>query len=913
MPRPVTGRPGGAVPGTAAALVLLAAAFPPAAEARGYGPREEAPRAFTDLSPRFEIDYTTPALHKWYDSRSLATTYAGYWYETGSNYALDRYQRYLEPYLEGVEWYDSFGQNLGRGWLVYSWEQLQPAREGSDILWTGFSSAFEGLVIASDRRGGETYRLMVGPRLGVQLTPLTLRKPRFDGVRLDYARDRIGSTLLFSRPSQPSGPRANVTHLMGGRLQYTPFDAGSLGLTYVNLHNSTTRQEFRAGNPLAGVLTTNQNRVPEKLWVQIRDDSPADGLGGARVFRHDIVLTDTSGVRISGRELGLEPEIEGGRQRDGALVVDGSERLLLEYDLGALSELGLDRAALTAAAVELAVANDYRIELASNLQTDGQRNPETVFLTYARAAGNVRDESNSRVLRLDYGLPTANELVGFDWDLVDWHGLSVQGETVLNRQHRRYPNPRRPSHHEMVRTAWAAYGIAAWNRYPWGLFLESFSMDDAYRTSHWVTLGNGLIQYEAPVSMLYELVDDDDDHDAVPEWARVWQSSSGGIAFPGVDFNRDFIYDYNQNNDPRPGAGFSRPGEPAAVSRNRNRNLVPDYEEPFLRFRSDRPEFLFGVDMNHNGTADPFENDLVADYPYRRDHRGFNLHARIYVTPGARLVAGRQRMALISGDGRTEAWYAMAAWTRRLGRSRLRVFDFGASVRDDIPDHLQKWAQPSGAAGRMVDVPDLLPSRDTWRNTLYADLDQRLGLGVRLFHRFKWESFRQRRDEEEVRLDERRMRSGFLGLINRAEWAIPAGRGLLEPRWKSEYRADRPYDARRPRSSRLEESLFLLWRQPLLSELTSVNYYARYGKQLFDTELQLGLEWTRGWLLKGDHPELDGGFTARTLIVQVINRVGYQGYQIVTRGGVQLSERDPESGPAERASLLFVSMNAGLR
>ena len=903
MPRSAADRP---ARWTAAAL-LLSGACPPPAAAQGPG-------APADLSPRFETAYTTPALYKWYSSRTLPATYGRHWYETGANYARDRYLRYLEPALAGQEWYDTFGQHLGRGWLVYTWEQMQPAREGSDITWTQFSHAFEGLVIASDRRGGETYRLMAGHQLNAQLTPLTFRKPGFSGVRLDYARDRLESTLLLSRPSRPaSGPRANVTHLLGSRLQYTPLDAGSLGLTYVNLRNSTTREEFRAGNPLGGVLTTNQNRVPAKLWVQVRDDSPADGAGGARVFRHDIVLTDTSGVRYSGRDLGLEPEIAGGRLSDGALVVDGSERLLLQYDLQALSGLGLDRAALTEAAVELAVANDYRIELASDLQTDGERNPETVFLTYARAAGNVRDESNGRVLRLDYGLPTANELVGFDWDLVDWHGLSVQGETVLNRQHRRYPNPRRSRHHEMTRSAWAAYGIAAWNRYPWGLLLESFSMDDAYSTRYWLTHGNGLIQYEAPVPMVYELVDDDDDHDAVPEWPRVWQRSSGGIAFPGVDFNRDFIYDYNQNNDPRPGPGFSRPGEPAAVSLNRNRNLIPDYEEPFLRFRSDRPEFLFGVDMNHNGTADPFENDLVADYPYRRDHRGFNLHAKLFVTPEARLVAGRQRMALISGDGRTEAWYAMLAWTGRLGASRLRVFDFGASVRDDIPDDLQKWVQPNGSVGRMVDAPDLLPSQDTWRNTLYADLDQRFGKGLRLFHRFKWESFRQRRDEEEVRLEEGRMRSGFLGLINRAEWAIPAGRGLLEPRWKSEYRDDRPYDARRPRARSLEESLFLLWRQPLLSELTSVNYYARYGKQLFDTELQLGLEWTRGWLLRGRRPDLDDGFTARTAVVQVINRVGYQGYQLVTRGGVQVSDRNPDSGPSERASTLFVTMNAGLR
>ena len=38
----------------------------------------------------------------------------------------------------------------------------------------------------------------------------------------------------------------------------------------------------------------------------------------------------------------------------------------------------------------------------------------------------------------------------------------------------------------------------------------------------------------------------------------------------------------------------------ADLNQNDNRvklNNVPDYEEPFLRFAVDRPEFLYGMDM----------------------------------------------------------------------------------------------------------------------------------------------------------------------------------------------------------------------------------------------------------------------------------------------------------------------------
>ena len=127
---------------------------------------------------------------------------------------------------------------------------------------------------------------------------------------------------------------------------------------------------------------------------------------------------------------------------------------------------------------------------------------------------------------------------------------------------------------------------------------------------------------------VYEFVDDDDDLNGLTEWERPFFVRWGGIAesvtdsptsirldqremaWPGLDENGDFINDHNQN-----------------------RNLYPDYEEPFLRYRADRPEFLFGLDMNHNGVIDRFENDLVPDYPYKRDHRGFNAYLKVEVVP----------------------------------------------------------------------------------------------------------------------------------------------------------------------------------------------------------------------------------------------------------------------------------------
>ena len=885
------------------------------------------PEADELLYPRFETAYVSPALHKWYRPRSLPESYVRPFYITDQETARDVRRRYVSAGLEGLDWVDTFGRRLGRGWLLYSWQQAQAARSGSEVRTSSlYRNVMQSLVIATDGDGGRSYRLMVGNDIATYFTPLTLYKPGFDGLRLDCASDRFAGSAILSRVSSTTevtlgggtvGRSAtNNTHLMGGHGTLQVSGRAQVGLTYVNAHNSNTEQDLTYGNPFAGVLTAKQNAMVQKLWVRIRDDSPADLRGGARVLSYDIVLVDTSGREIRGQEIGFLPSVEGGRGDGGAVVADGAEVLLLEYDLGALDYEGIKASTITQATVELAVANDYHVELASDLQTDGQaRNPETVFLPAARAEGNVHDGSNSQVLALPYSLPTANELIGINWDLVRWKGLSVQGEAVLNRQHGKYPNVRTKHPHGVVKTAHAAYAMLSYDHYPVGLFGEVFSMAHDYSTSYWLTLTNGQIKYKAPVPWLYEFVEDDDDHNAIPEWARLYQAHSEGVAFPGHDENGDGIYDYNQNGGRRSGALRTTLGEVLdRSSTDSNRNLVPDYEEPFLRFRSDRPEFLFGVDMNHNGTVDRFENDLVADYPYKADHQGYNAYAQAHFGPDVEAVVGRQDMLLLAGDGHTEAIYALLAMRRSMGWiGRLRVYEFGALVRDDIADHLEAWVQPVGSLGRMEAVPDYLPGKDTWRNTLYADLEQDLGAGLRALHRAKLERWWQRRSRTAVVRDEGRRTSGFAGLMSRAEWTIPIGLATLEPRWKGEYREDRPYSTRYPTARSVEQVAYLMWTQPLFAESSTVSYYARYGRQIFDTQLQVGLELGRLWMLSGRRREVSESYTSRTVVAQLTNRVAYGGYNLVTRAGLQLQRRTYEEAETRHSSQIFVNMTAGLR
>ena len=806
----------------------------------------------------------------------------------------------MDAELEGEQWYDLFGRPLDRGWLLYEWNQEQERPKGSAV-WKGreFSSLFQRLVIASDRGRSGSYRLMVGDQIYAMFTPLTFAKPRFDGMRMDYAADRYRGSLLLSRPSFPDeenvsgtlrpSARTDFTNFMGAHVEFQVGPFGAVGVTYLDAHHGNTKQPFGVGSPFRGSLTTDQNQPLKTLYVRLRDDSPGDGKGGALLFDYDIVLVDTSGREFRGREIGFRPRVEGGTMRGSALAADGSESVLLTYDLDGLDYEQVQSADLRQVKIELSVANDYRIEIASDRQNDGEhRRARPVFLTVRRAAGNVRDNSNAAVVQIDYGLPTATELIGLDWNLAEWKGLSVQGELAVSRLHRQYPAPSLDDPHSSLSQAGAAYFQAAYNRYPWGVFVEGFSIDDAYSTSAWLTGGDGKIRYNDPTQSLYEFVDDDDDFDALPEWERAFQPWSDR-AWPGYDENVDFLHDYDENDD-----------------------RYPDYEEPFLRFRADRPEFLPGLDMNYNGTTDRFENDDLPDYPYRRDQRGFNAYVSLHLAPEVVAAAGEQRVHLISGDGRTRAVYGLVRGVWYPGAGQVRLFEHLARVRDDIPDPLRQWVQVPGLAGKMRDVPDLLPAQDAWSNSAYLDLDHRWGPGVRMQHRWRWNLLWQRDGSASLARREGRRWSGFFGLIDKVEWSIPAGLAVFEPRFKSEYRRERPFSRRLPRAESLEETLFLLWTQPLLAEHTTVEYFPRYGRQLFSTELQVGLEFSWFRLLDGRYEGIDEDFSSRFAVVQLLNRTAYQGYDLVTSVGLEIGRRRFRHRPDQRRNLFFMTIHAGL-
>jgi hypothetical protein len=844
---------------------------------------------FEPTGPGVLFDALDPSVRKWYVPQELYNEY-GYRHWEYTNYARERYERYVDTALEGDYFYDIYGTFVTRGWLVYDWQEDRPQQFGSTIFKTRrYRDWFNRVVIASDSKGQYHYTLTIGDRIRTTLTPMTFSKPAFNGIQWDFAADKYEGTLILARPSRPAqvfdqeipDTRTSVTNLFGGRGVVQVGDFIKLGATYVSAFQAQTLRDDVAGTPFTGgSLTTDQNAVPiSRIVLRLSDDSPEDGAGGAALFDDEIIITDVDGNVVRGSEIGFEPIREGGFQRVGFLAADGNERITLTYDFTDPAYMGPDRSIIKKVVFELVVSNDYRIELTSDRQTNVDQQP--VFLLAERAEGNIQDNSNQRLLRIEYGLPTSNVVFGFTMEANEVFGFDFYGEYDVNKRYRQYPNVNLSNHSTATDDATAWMVNLTRKTYPWFLSFEGYSMDSDYSTRSFLagTRQQDEIDYEDDRLYIYEFVDDNDDQDRLPDWDRFGQPVVDTAIFPGYDENNDFISDFNQNDtDDRP-------------------NLIPDYEEPFLRYHTDRPEFLFGVDMNNNGWIDRFENDDEPDYPYQRDHRGYNVYAGLHLMADARVTVGRLDERQISGDGDNRTTYLMFTLDRELpALGRLRVFEYLRLAQDDIPNNLLQWVQLADSRGGLQRVFDPLAAQDTWINTTYLRFDYRGWKRLNVINKLKVETFSQRGSPAGLR-----ELGSFIGVINKADYTLDLGRVQIQPRWKSEFVRQRPVRSRDPARRELTETLFLVSRFPVLRQ----------------TVIEVGLEISRFEQFRDEdgvpvNRELSPDTNSRVLAFQVSNTSAYLGYDLHVRAGLRLQKETFETLPSSTTSSLYMTIYAGL-
>ena len=857
-----------------------------------------------------------PRVQKWYLPQELYSEYRlNQWAYT--NYARDFYLRYLQPDLEGDYFYDLFGRRVMHGWLIYEARKEQPrASEGNSLLKSPlYGSNFQNLIISSDAKGQYRYALTIGNEMRTTLTPMTFNKAVFNGIQFDYLADRYTGTVLLSRVSAPLVATSdfgvgltNATELKAGRATVQVGDHVTFGGTYVNTHNSRATLERFSGNMFKGFLTTDQaaNAVS---FVEIRlgDDSPADGEGGAILFAENAILKDVTGHTWESTQVGYTPVRTGGQLRDGFPVADGNERMTLRYNLETLAAARIVQVdgeptlspttvdSLAEVRFELVLANDYRVEITSDRQTNIEGQP--VFLPVQSAPSNVKDTSNRRTVRFDYGLPTANQIAGFTVEVNELWGFNLYAEMNVNHRFVQYPSPLLETHRTTAQRANAWMVNLSQIRSPWFFHLEAFSMDPEYTTSIFMTETNGRTDFADEETFFYDYVDDNDDQDRFPDQKRRWQSISlsgsqagEGAAdpavFPGWDENGDFISDFNQNDN---------------LAR---RNSIADYEEPFLRFSVDRPEFLFGIDLNNNGWIDRFEDDADPDYPYDRDHRGYNVYGGVDVLPQVRLTAGQTRQWLLSSGRRSEVAYGLFTFERDWAAlGKLRIFEHVKKVRDNIAD--DRIAAPKFFRDPQSTVEDLLPAQNTWINTLWLGFDYTRLAPLHLVNKFKYE-FLHQRDKQPV-LDARgaRRNARFIGLVNKADYGFDIGEFHIRPRLKNEFFWDVPYLQEAEERQWWKQMLSLSIKFPILKR----SWIETGLEQVFTTDLRADEHALEEGLHTGDARQT-------ILALQLTNYGTYIGYRSIMQFGLRYDRdrfaRLGRKSEIKTGSLVFLSFYAGL-
>jgi hypothetical protein len=331
---------------------------------------------------------------------------------------------------------------------------------------------------------------------------------------------------------------------------------------------------------------------------------------------------------------------------------------------------------------------------------------------------------------------------------------------------------------------------------------------------------------------------------------------------------------------------------------------VPDFEEPFLRYASDRPEFLFGVDMNNNGIVDRFENDNLPDFLYKRDRRGYNIYAGSHLGPEARLTIGRLDERQLADDRQNVTNYALLAFDRNYaGKGKLQIYNNYRRVQDNIRDDVIEWVVRQGSRGDLVPFTDPLPLRDGWANTLYMGYNFQSDR-VHFKNRFKWEVFKQS-DYDKRPLEEQDLRetASFFGILNKIDYTFDVGPLKFQPRWKSEFQRQRPSRREdtqvRVATTELHELWSLVLRLPILSR----------------TELQTGLEYllVEQFREKLENDQLRSDRTELVYAMQITNNADYLGYNLWTQTGFRVSRIDRASADKARTeTAMFVTVFAGL-
>ena len=895
--------------------------------------------------------FSYPPYHSWSGRRPFVEAPQAYYGPMG-DYLITGYDLYNwhERRQPGQEYGSSiFKDNEveeGGGSWIQSFDSLVMARDGyggwgySLVVGDGLLAHFTPLTLSKVNFNGARFDLAL-PRLSFTGMASRIERP--------HAYQEVAAIWNIEKTHYAE----DSILLLGGR---TEADLGRLrlGLNWANMH---LYNSIREGNTLRGVLRPDQPLM-DYILVRFSDDSPADGVGGAvvqevnlvingevrtdirpRVVRHWQGITPQVGsvsqatgsfrptnytsprTRIPntavfrGREIPLYADYlyrldhEAGIDVGGAtnlaglvgnihvespgevLRADGEEQLVFVFDLS-------QEPRVESVQLEAFLGNDFLVEVAllSNQNPRGKTyNAQylaTYFQTVRRAAGNVRDLSNFRRRRIDVGENTGIFTYSADVKLA-LPGIEVSGEYARSALYSRYPgqqdgaplfdespaSAQRGSAYFLNATRWFERGRAG---------AEYFAINPGFQTEmrtyiHWEdALFHSNIMGITNSTLYWELVEDNDDGDRFPD-RRIGNLVGYGNDSQGYDLDGVFL-GQDEDNDGWP-------------ETNRDGDLIPDAEEPFLMFHVEPNAYAYGLDRNHNDEPDPREDDGEVDYPYDHDQRGYHLFGQLDLSRHWSLSLGGFASAQIAGGGRNRSAYALLTY-RRKGIGRLRQVFFENSLRrvqddiadeyvatDDRGDRTRNFSFRGLGRGNVIDafihdyppvfssrfVPDLLFYQDSYVNESYLEARLRplpaLDLVQKLRLRFNWQQGGRLYNglfQKERRLD-------FFTLVSRAGYTLRWGRLKVTPQYK--LMLLRLMDRERGRAVR--------------DELRSIPILRLEYPLLLRTTLRAGAQ---GWgpMPYRRHDRVAGRFSfeQRTAFLTLTNSSRYFGYELYTIVGL---------------------------
>lgn len=379
------------------------------------------------------------------------------------------------------------------------------------------------------------------------------------------------------------------------------------------------------------------------------------------------------------------------------LEANGEDYLLFWFKVPTTTDKDGNTVAVSDVKFRALMGNDYKIsisEIYKNVKDAkfGQQSAR-YFQTVKEAPKNIKDLSNLGWITFEYGMQTADMILGLRVN-TDIKGFSMVAEFNKNFNFHQYPTLASKKYHKNA----DAYYINVKKEYgKFSFGTEYFNIDPNYCTQFENMDINYYAMNDIPLSswsdqflsnvdlrggndgsipatsiswmnntMEVNSVDDNDDKDRYPDFHLYNQVRDMNGVYPGLD----------EDGDQRPDT-------------NENENLVPDYYEPFFLYNVDPDEYSYGDDLNQNNVIDSRENDDKPDYPYNLDTKGYHVFGSWGSNQGWKYTAGVVDYHQIAGGGLTDVKYGKIEYNKFIPFfANVQFVTLGKRAHDSIADNV---------------------------------------------------------------------------------------------------------------------------------------------------------------------------------------------------------------------------------